>query len=58
MEKEQSKDKGLPGHSYTNRQLFWIAAAQVGLTKKFAIDSEFSGKFYILKCFLILELLW
>ena len=37
MEKEHGKDKGLPGHSYTNKQLFWIAAAQVILIIYFAI---------------------
>ena len=28
-EKEHGIEPGLPGHSYTPRQLFWIAAAQV-----------------------------
>ena len=36
MEKEHGKEKGLPGHSYTNKQLFWIAAAQVILIIYFA----------------------
>ena len=36
MEKEHGKEKGLPGHSYTNKQLFWIAAAQVILKIYFA----------------------
>ena len=28
-EKENGVEAGLPGHSYSPKQLFWIAAAQV-----------------------------
>ena len=28
-EQENGVEPGLPGHNYSSRQLFWIAAAQV-----------------------------
>ena len=45
-EEENGVEPGLPGHAFTSRQLFWIAAAQV---QWFSFENQQSPD-YVVNC--------